>query len=174
MNSRFALPACGDEDFRTKFEENTLDDGLFLQEHCGSDHQYLDSSIPTALDVGGLLQTNSSDPDHFDSEIGRLWHVSLPTLESVGSLPLDDDDKSSAVSRSSKGLSFDLDRITDEKFRDRILRNRASAERSRQKRKGKLKGMEEMTMQLEDECAGLRQENGALRQQLEVLQVFAR
>ena len=75
------------------------------------------------------------------------------------------------VTRGIKGLAFDADRIADDWLRDRLLRNRASAERSRQRRKNELKGMADMMEQLEGECAELREENRGLRRQLEILQV---
>jgi hypothetical protein len=123
------------------------------------------------------LDSNSVDPnDKWLNSTQSDSKANEPLLPASPVLQTDDgavnrNMNSPPVTRSTTGLAFDTDRISNDWFRDRLLRNRASAERSRQRRKHALKGMEDMTSQLEGECVGLREENRDLKRQLEVLQV---
>ena len=128
-----------------------------------------------ADNLSRLIQNVSNDNQHWlplptDSKLD-------PPTETNHSLADGGDDhwkdmmNSTPITKGIRGLAFNAERVTDDRVRNRLLRNRASAERSRQRRKGELKSIEERTTQLEGACEGLREENGALRRQLDVLQV---
>jgi hypothetical protein len=180
------MESYGNCHFGGNFEVSGNDDVsaiLYAQQGFESDDQYFESSIPvsapyepTDANVGNLLHTDAVGRDNQCLDMSSQWLVPFPSdFRNLESHPGSSDDTASPpVTRGTTTLAFDLDRVTDEKLKSRIIRNRASAERSRQRRKGALKGMEEMTEQLEGECAGLRSENGALRRQLDVLQVPTR
>ena len=106
----------------------------------------------------------------------KSWHLPLPHNSSDGSKasaskPDGLDSTPVTRTRNTKGLSFDVDRIDDDRLRARLLRNRACAERSRLRRKAELKDAEVLRAKLEGECEVLQEENGELRRQLELLQV---
>mmetsp|Transcript_54285 Transcript_54285/g.126874 ORF Transcript_54285/g.126874 Transcript_54285/m.126874 type:complete len:374 (-) Transcript_54285:84-1205(-) len=71
----------------------------------------------------------------------------------------------SLVHKRPKGLAYDLD-LVDDKLKKRLLKNRQSAERSRQKKNAMMKGLEEQLQDSKDECEAMRKENELLRAQL--------
>ena len=73
--------------------------------------------------------------------------------------------------RTGRNLAYDTEQIGDEQLRTRLLRNRASAEKSRQRRLKQEAAAHEKLSWLEQTHAALRVENGALRQQMIEMQV---
>jgi cell shape-determining protein MreC len=68
------------------------------------------------------------------------------------------------VSKGQKGLAYDLEKV-DDKLRKRLLKNRQSAERSRQKKIATVKVLQE-------ENESLKSENMSLREQLAKMQAL--
>uniref|UniRef100_A0A7S1DWM3 BZIP domain-containing protein n=2 Tax=Hemiselmis andersenii TaxID=464988 RepID=A0A7S1DWM3_HEMAN len=66
----------------------------------------------------------------------------------------------SCVAKGQKGLAYDLDKV-DDKLRKRLLKNRQSAERSRQRK------LAEKSVK-EQEICGLREENARLKELLKM------
>ena len=127
---------------------------------------------PSGNATGTCLQPKIERQDAAE----RCWGLCIPCESSTGkghsvsTTPILDDE-AAPVTRGTKGLAYDADRVVDDRLRSRLLRNRASAERSRQRRKGEKKDAEELTERLEGECMALREENVTLRRHLELLQV---
>jgi hypothetical protein len=71
-----------------------------------------------------------------------------------------------------RGLAYDTKQIVDDQIRKRLLRNRESAERCRQRRMKEEAALQENLVLLERTRADLRLENETLRQQLVELQVL--
>jgi hypothetical protein len=72
-----------------------------------------------------------------------------------------------------RNLAYDIDGISDHRLRARLLRNRASAERSRLRRMTAEDKLQERLVDLEQTRAALRLENDTLQQQLIAAQVCA-
>lgn len=70
------------------------------------------------------------------------------------------------IQKSNKGLSYNLDEV-DDKLRKRLLKNRLSAERSRQRKNAERKQMEEAISKNDEETAALHKEIQRLRALLE-------
>jgi hypothetical protein len=70
-----------------------------------------------------------------------------------------------------RNLAYDIDRISDHRLRARLLRNRASAERSRLRRMTAEDKLQERVVDLGQTRAALQLENDSLRQQLIAAQV---
>jgi hypothetical protein len=149
-------------------QELSFEDNDVFESHTITDQSGADQNGSKHRKEQGLLNV-----DDFLVMDAKPLCDSVPSVFPPGNI--DDDNDSTTIPPvicNPKGLAFDTDRITNDWFRERLLRNRASAERSRQRKKTEIKSMEEMTVQLEGECAGLKEENQTLRRQLEVLQVI--
>ena len=169
--------ATGDGLFQMPLEENT--DFLYYQsrEISMDSAEYLCLNgllnMPHSCDEDhGLASGNSkTSPNQQQKHVQeKSLHLPLPCPSPDGRA-YHDSEASTPVTRSTKGLSFDVDRIVDDRLRSRLLRNRACAERSRLRRKAALADAEVLRAKLEGECEVLQEENGALRRQLELLQV---
>ena len=172
-----ASVANGDDLFQMPLEENT--DFLYYQsrEITMDSAEYLCLNgllnMPHSCDEDhGLASGNSkTSPNQQQKHVQeKSLHLPLPCPSPDGRA-YHDSEASTPVTRSTKGLSFDVDRIVDDRLRSRLLRNRACAERSRLRRKAALADAEVLRAKLEGECEVLQEENGELRRQLELLQV---
>ena len=78
------------------------------------------------------------------------------------------------VAKGQKGLSYDLDKVTDEKLKKRLIKNRLSAERSRQRKNAHVRELEDRLEQsqyemgtLRSECDNLNKEVARMRELLQ-------
>ncbi|EKX40970.1 hypothetical protein GUITHDRAFT_164518 [Guillardia theta CCMP2712] len=70
-----------------------------------------------------------------------------------------------SVSKTKKGLRYDLESIEDERLRKRLAKNRLSAEKSRQRRKNQLQELEQRLAMFEEQNLMLLKKNEALEQE---------
>eukprot|EP00960_Hanusia_phi_P027900 747102-Hanusia_phi.AAC.1 len=74
-----------------------------------------------------------------------------------------------SVSKTKKGLRYDLESIDDERLRKRLAKNRLSAEKSRQRRKNQLQELEQRLAMFEQQNLLLLKKNEALERENEDL-----
>ena len=116
--------------------------------------------------------SSSSTPSSPDEEAAparqEVVHA-LPVDAASGSHPAADarteDESGIAITKTRKGLAYDLDTVSDDKLKKRLIKNRLSAERSRQRKNA--------TMQaLQDENAQLRARNDAMASRMERMEAL--
>jgi uncharacterized protein HemX len=70
------------------------------------------------------------------------------------------------VAKGQKGLSYDLDKVTDEKLKRRLIKNRQSAERSRQRKNAHVRELEERLEHSKYEMSALKVECDTLNKEV--------
>jgi hypothetical protein len=75
--------------------------------------------------------------------------------------------------RGHKGLAYDLDSV-DEKVKRRLIKNRLSAERSRQRKNARMSDMEDQLTHANTQLDHVRAENAELKQRLAAFEALAR
>jgi ubiquitin len=113
----------------------------------GASGSEADSTPPSSRGSPSILQQQQ-----------RAAPRSSPTSKSTKEIGVD------CVSKGQKGLAYDLEKV-DDKLRKRLLKNRQSAERSRQKKIATVKVLQE-------ENESLKSENMSLREQLAKMQAL--
>jgi large subunit ribosomal protein L40e len=84
--------------------------------------------------------------------------VKASAASSVPSVPLAGPVLNNLVAKGQKGLSYDLEKVTDEKLKRRLIKNRQSAERSRQRKNAHVKELEDRLERSQYEMGTLRTE----------------